>query len=319
VPSYLIDGSGVHEVEPSRDVLETAHGRGDFYWLDLHGLTDEQIDVLGEVYGFHPLSLDDARHFGQRPKLDPYDGYVFLVAYGSAPDQDQLVEVHCFYSERFLVTVRRDPCPAFAEARDRHARRPTAPTDPPRALYKVVDGLVDSFFPALSHLDEFIDAIEEGVLASPTEEQMRRVFEAKRRLVGLRRVIDPQRDVMATIANGVAEIPGADVETERLFRDVYDHLIRLTDAIDSFRDLLTSLMDVYLSTVSNRLNGVMKQLTVIATIFLPLTFVTGFFGQNFGWMVDHVGSLWTFVVLGVGTQLIVLGFLLAFFRRREWF
>jgi magnesium transporter len=148
---------------------------------------------------------------------------------------------------------------------------------------------------------------------------MRRVFEAKRRLVGLRRVIDPQRDVMATIANGVAEIPGADVETERLFRDVYDHLIRLTDAIDSFRDLLTSLMDVYLSTVSNRLNGVMKQLTVIATIFLPLTFVTGFFGQNFGWMVDHVGSLWTFVLLGIGTQLLVLGFLLAFFRRREWF
>jgi magnesium transporter len=319
VASYLIDESGVEQVEIDRSVLTAAAARSDFYWLDLYGPTDDQIDELGELYRFHPLSLDDAKHFGQRPKLDPYDDYVFLVVYGAAPDEDELVEVHFFYSERFLVTVRRDACPAFAEARERHVRRPDVQTDPPHMLYRVVDGLVDSFFPALSHLDEFIDAIEEGVLARPTEDQMRRVFEAKRRLVRLRRIVDPQRDTMATIANGVADLPGADVETERLFRDVYDHLIRLTDAIDSFRDLLTSLMDVYLSTVSNRLNGVMKQLTVIATIFLPLTFVTGFFGQNFGWMVDHIGSLWTFVVLGVGSQLVALAFLLAFFRRRSWF
>ena len=317
--SYVIGVDGVSDFTPDRPSIEALRSRTDFYWLDLHGPTANEIDVLAEAFGFHPLSIEDAKHFGQRPKLDPYDEYVFLVVYGAAPDADQLVEVHCFFSQRYLVTVRRDPSPAFSEARERASRRPDVVMDPTRILYRVVDSLVDSFFPALSHLDDFIDAIEEGVLASPSEEQMKRVFEAKRRLVALRRVVDPQRDLMATVANGVADLPGSDVETERLFRDVYDHLIRLTDAIDSFRDLLTSLMDVYLSTVSNRLNGVMKQLTVIATIFLPLTFITGFWGQNFDWMVDHVGGLWQFLALGIGTQLAAIAFLLGFFRKLGWF
>lgn len=319
VNGHLIGSDGVEPFELSRDSLEELERRRTFYWLDLHGPTDQELALLGEVYGFHPLALEDASKFGQRPKLDPYDGYVFLVVYGAAPDRDDLVEVHSFYSERYLITVRRDSCPAFADARERQARRRDDRPQPARVLYRVVDGLVDSFFPLLSDLDDFIDAVEQGVLEKPTEEQMRRVFETKRRLVRLRKVVDPQRDLMATIANGVAELPGADAESERLFRDVYDHLIRLNDAIDSFRDILTSLMDVYLSTVSNRLNSVMKQLTVIATIFLPLTFITGFFGQNFGWMVDHISALWAFLVFGLGILVLAVVGLLAMFRRRGWF
>ena len=119
----------------------------------------------------------------------------------------------------------------------------------------MIDGLVDSFFPILSDLDDFIDAVERGVLERPSEEQVRRIFQAKRRLTALRRVIVPERDVIAGVANGVAELPGVDLEHERLFQDVYDHLIRLVDALDSYRDLLTSLMDLYLSTVSNRLTA----------------------------------------------------------------
>jgi magnesium transporter len=117
----------------------------------------------------------------------------------------------------------------------------------------------------------------------------------------------------------VETLPGLTPDDERYFRDVYDHLIRISDLIDSYRDLLTSSMDVYLSTVSNRLNSVMKQLTIIATIFLPLSWLTGFFGQNFGWMVRHIGAWETFVVLGVGTELVAIALLLAFFRRRGWF
>ena len=257
--------------------------------------------------------------FGQRPKLEAYDHYVFLVVFGAVHDEDNLVEVHCFYSTDFLVTVRRDSSPAFADARERASRRPERDIDPARALYRVIDGLVDSFFPILSDLDDFVDAVERGVLERPSEEQVRRIFQTKRRLTALRRVIVPERDVIASVANGVAELPGVDLEHERLFRDVYDHLIRLVDALDSYRDLLTSLMDLYLSTVSNRLNGVMKQLTLIATIFLPLTFITGFFGQNFGWMVSHVIGLPSFLLLGVGTQLIAFGILFVYFRRRGWF
>ncbi len=317
---YLIDEGGVRDVEPGAELFEELAGRRrSFFWLDLHGPTKEQVHLLGEAFGFHPLSIEDAIAFGQRPKLEVYDDYVFLVVFGAVHDEDSLVEVHCFYSEDFLVTVRRDSCPAFAAARERAIRRPDTGNDPARALYRVIDGLVDSFFPVLSDLDDFVDAVERDVLERPSEEQVRRIFHAKRRLGALRRVIVPERDVIASVANGVTGLPGVESEHERLFRDVYDHLIRLVDALDGYRDLLTGLMDVYVSSVSNRLNGVMKQLTLIATVFLPLTFITGFFGQNFGWLVQNVAGLPSFLWLGIGTQLVTFAILFFYFRRQGWF
>jgi magnesium transporter len=319
VPSYLVDAAGVEPFTVDRVSLERAAAREAFFWLDLHGASTDEIALVGEVFGFHPLALEDATHFGQRAKLDEYEGHVLLVAFGAAPDEDNLVEVHCFYSERCLVTVRRDACPAFQEARERQARWRQDFGAPALVLHRLVDGLVDSFFPLLSDYDDFIDAVEEGIFQRPSEEQIRRVFLAKRRLVALRKAIGPMRDVMAGVASGVADLPGLTREAERSFRDVYDHLIRLSDMIDSYRDLLTGITDVYLSTVSNRLNVVMKQLAVIATIFLPLSFITGFFGQNFGWMVRNVGSLAAFIGLGIGIQLAALAALILFFKRRAWF
>ncbi len=318
VPAHLIDSRGSGDVEPDRSVLEMLRSRTDFYWLDLHGAAPELVHELGEVYGFHPLAIEDAVHFGQRPKIEEYDDFVFVVVFGAAPDEDDLVEIHCFFSERFLVTVRRDHCPAFAEARDRQARRPQELDDPVFVLHRLVDGLVDSFFPLLADIDELIDALEDAIAAGPDDEQVRRISRVKRRLVALRRVIAPQRDLAASIANGTIVLPGSGPETQRSFRDVYDHLIRLTDQLDSYRDVITGVMDVYLSTVSNRLNRIMKQLTLIATIFLPLTFVTGFFGQNFSWMVETVGGEAAFWVLGVGLPVAVVVGLLTLFRHRRW-
>jgi magnesium transporter len=319
VSAYLIDGSGAEDVDIDRELLERLRGDTRFWWLDLRGPTDEELALLGEVLGFHPLAIEDATSFGQRPKLEDFDDFVFLVVYGASHDEDDLVEVHCFYSERFLVTVRRDHCPAFADARERHERRPDRLQEPALALYHLVDGLVDSFFPLLTTFDEFIDAVEEAIFTRPDEEQLRRIFLMKRRLVGLRRVVAPQRDLVANLASGLVELPGQTPESQRSFRDVYDHLIRLTDTIDAYRDLLTGTSDAYLSTVSNRLNDVTKQLALIATIFLPLTFVTGFFGQNFRWMVDAIGGEADFWVLGLGIQVLAVGALLVFFKRRRWF
>jgi len=140
----------------------------------------------------------------------------------------------------------------------------------------------------------------------------------KRLLVGMRKAVTPQRDAFASLG-GLTHLPGLAEGDEHYFRDVYDHLIRISDLIDSYRDLLSSAMDVYLSTVSNRLNGVTKQLAVIATIFLPLAWLTGFFGQNFGYLVRSIGGWEAFVGLGVGTELVALAILLALFRRRGWF
>ena len=141
----------------------------------------------------------------------------------------------------------------------------------------------------------------------------------KRLLVGMRKAVTPQRDTFASLMGRIAQLPGLGDEDERYFRDVYDHLIRISDLIDSYRDLLTGAMDVYLSTVSNRLNSVMKQLTVIATIFLPLTFLTGFFGQNFGWLVRHISTWEAFVGYGVGSMLLSAGLLFWWFRRSGFF
>jgi magnesium transporter len=148
---------------------------------------------------------------------------------------------------------------------------------------------------------------------------LQEIFQMKRLLVGMRKAVTPERDMFASLMGGVAELPGMTREDERYFRDIYDHLIRISDLIDTYRDLLTSSMDVFLSTVSNRLNIVMKQLAVIATIFLPLTFITGFFGQNFGWMVDHIASWPAFVGLDIGIEIVAITVLMAFFKRRGWF
>jgi magnesium transporter len=243
---------------------------------------------------------------------------VFIVVYGAVQDQDRLVEVHCFYSERFLVTVHRDDAPAFTAFRRRYEKRKGPVERPSLLLYRLIDALVDSFFPILAEFDDRIDELEDSIFARASDEELQEIFAMKRILVGMRKAVSPQRDAFARLSGGFAELPGFTADDERYFRDVYDHLIRISDLIDSYRDLLTGAMDVYLSTVSNRLNDVMKKLTVIATIFLPLAWVTGFFGQNFGWLVRNVGSWQAFAILGIGTEVVLIASMLYLFKRRSW-
>jgi magnesium transporter len=316
---HVVHEEQVGEMHLSRESAERLLASESFFWIDLHQPTESDFAVLRDVFQFHPLALEDSEHFGQRAKLDDYDDYVFLVVYGAVPDEDRLVEVHCFYSERFLITVHRDDAPAFTEVRRRYQKRKEALDHPPLLLYRIIDALVDSFFPILADFDDRIDELENQTFLHASDEQLQEIFAMKRLLVGMRKAVTPQRDMFASLMGGVAELPGMTQEDERYFRDIYDHLIRISDLIDTYRDLLTSSMDVFLSTVSNRLNVVMKQLAVIATIFLPLTFITGFFGQNFGWMVRHIGGWPVFFGLGIGLEIATVVFLMTFFRRRGWF
>jgi magnesium transporter len=178
---------------------------------------------------------------------------------------------------------------------------------------------VDSFFPILADFDDRIDELENQTFLNASDEQLQQIFAMKRLLVGMRKAVTPQRDMFASLLGGVAELPGMTSEDERYFRDIYDHLIRISDLIDTCRDLLTSSMDVFLSTVSNRLNIVMKQLAIIATVFLPLTFITGFFGQNFGFMIRNITGWPAFLWLGIGTEIVTVVILVAYFKRRGWF
>jgi magnesium transporter len=311
------DGKG--KVDFSRETVERLLASGEFFWVDLYRPEAADFEILRDVFEFHPLAVQDSEHFDQRAKVDDYEDFVFIVAYGAAPDRDRLVEVHCFYSGRFLVTVHRDDCPAFAELRGRYDQLHEPTRRPSLLLYRVVDGLINSFFPILSVFDDRIDELETEIFLRAGEEQLQEIFQMKRLLVGMRKAVTPQRDAFASLTGRMGELPGFDRGDEHYFRDIYDHLIRISDLIDSYRDLLSSAMDVYLSTVSNRVNAVMKQLTIIATIFLPLTFITGFFGQNFGWLTGHIQHWGAFVGLGLGIELLALVLLFGFFKRRGWF
>jgi len=303
--------------------LDELIARDEFFWLDLVDPADEQLDGLAQRFGWHPLALEDMQHFRQRPKLDRYAEQMLIVFYGAhatkalADETPRLVEVHLMVSGNWVVTVRRGRCEELDELRRRIAADPSR--DEELVVYKICDVLTDSFFPVLERIDDAIDELEDAIVLKPTDEQLQQVFQLKRKLVALRRVITPQRDLAARTISEIDDLPGLAHGSRDYFRDVYDHLIRVSDLVDSYRDLLTGAMDVYLSTVSNRLNQVMKQLTLVATVFLPITALTGFFGQNFGWLVLHVRSLWAFLVFGVGGALLSVVLLYAWFRRQRFF
>ena len=317
VTGYLIakDGSAIASADGQtmRHLLD----KGELLWLDLYQPDANELGLLASVFGIHRLAVEDAEQFGQRPKLEDYDDFTQVIAYGVEDAGRSLVEVHCFYSEHYLVTVRHGDCAAFAEVRARLPHRPK-PISRLLLLHHILDELTDGFFPVLSAFDDRIDQLQDEIFDKPTDEQLSELFTTKRWLISVRKVVTPQRDLVASLVSGVTDLPGMTREIERYFRDLYDHLIRISDLVDSYRDLLTGSMDAYLSTVSNRLNVVMKQLTVIATVFLPLSFITGFFGQNFGWMVQRIGGLPAFLGLGLGGELAIVAGMLVLFRRRGW-
>ncbi|HEX4186903.1 MAG TPA: magnesium/cobalt transporter CorA [Solirubrobacteraceae bacterium] len=306
-----------------KELLASDH----FFWLDLTAPTADDIESLRALFGFHPLALEDAREFGQRPKLDSYGDYTFLVFYGARDVEDPaaassavggfLREVQLFVSGKYVVTLHRDELPALDEQRAKLAG--VVLHSEQFLLYRVFDALTDSFFPLLARMDDQIDELEDAVLAGPTDEQLQRLFGMKRELVAMRKVVTPQRDLFARSIDELAELPGLQLDERDYFRDVYDHLIRISDLIDSYRDLLSNTTDLYLSTVGNRQNEVMKQLAIVGTIFLPLSFITGFFGMNFTWLVAKaISPTWTFFVLGIGSMLVTCVALVLFFKRKGW-
>jgi magnesium transporter len=300
----------------TRPNIERALKEDDLLWLDLEDTGPDTIALLREVFKLHPLAIEDAQEFNQRPKIEDYDDFVSLVAYGAQGLDQPLAEVHAFYAEHFLVTVHRDPVPAIGHACTTLTRVPT--TRRLLALYRLLDALVDSMFPFLASLDDRIDDLQDEIFVKPKQEQLSGLFALKRQLVDMRKLVTPQRDMVSTLLTGVVPIIGMTSDTERYIRDLYDHLIRISDLVDSYRDLLGGSLEAYMSMVSNRLNDQMKQLTIIATVFLPLSFLTGFFGQNLGWLVNHIGSLTAFLIFGVGTEVAAVIGLLVLFKKRGW-
>jgi magnesium transporter len=292
-----------------------------FFWLDIDTPTPDELDKLGELLHLHPLTVQDVSTFSERPKREHYDGYVSLVIYGvdadTKPGDSLLREVHLLISGDYVVTLHPHP---FAVLDQVHQWVTQEGVHGEQALiYRILDGVLGTYVPVLTRIDDEIDEIEEAVIASPSEDSLRRIFALKRDLIGMRRVVTPMRDFFARDAEEITHLPGMEQDQSLYFRDLYDSLVRTSDLVDSYRDLLSGAADLYLSTVANRQGEVGKQLAMIATIFLPLSFLTGFFGQNFAFLTNHIqDSTWSFFVLGLGLLVVSIVILIVFFRRKGW-
>jgi len=321
--SHLIDARGT--VEPNVDPkgIESRLRDGVFLWLDIDSPTEADFELLRDAFDLHPLALEDSRKFGQRPKIEDYDDFMLLVVFGATDDADRRtglapIEVHCFYSSHWLITVHKGECPVFAELRNRTHRHLQKYEEGLGILYLVVDELVDSFLPKLSDLDDDIDQLEDTILTDPQPAALQQAITMKRQLVQLRKIVHPQRDMFAALLSGRYELPGMTEEYERYYRDIYDHLIRVAEQLDDYRDLASGVTDLYQSTVGNKMNLTMKQLGWVATFFLPLSFLTGFFGQNFNLLVGtFLIPHWTFWVLGIGLDLAAFAAVLLWYVNRE--
>ena len=324
------------------DLTAAAAGQEPF-WLDLSGVSAEHADWLEHVFGLHPLVVEDAQQFDERPKLDQFDDYIAVVVYGArthasldllaqpadvpgrggtdAADVsplDALSEVHCIVSARYIITVHRGDCPAIVDAARRVSANNSLAVGPAAVFYQVADALTDSLFPVLTELDDGLDAIQAEIIRAPRSRQLTELSTYRAALIPLHKVLTSQEDVFATLASGKVRVPGAGDDQLPYLRDVHDHIKKLSDMADSFRALIGGAAAAYSSGVSNQLNVVMKQLAVISTVFLPLTFLTGFFGQNFGALVGHIETWQEFVIYGVGTEVVALILLFVLFWRRGW-
>jgi magnesium transporter len=278
------------------DAIRALHEREEFFWLDLDSPSDADLDGLGKLLGIPDLAVEDSKEFGQRPKLDDYGERVLIVFYG-AHDSD-LVEVHVHVSGQEVVTIRRAPCAHLWEARERAA---TARVRTEQDLvYRVLDALADSLRALADRYAAEVDHLEEVAFERPKPADRRRMSELRSDLFRLQQIVIPQREMLARGGELIENLPGLERDVARHpFRDVHDDLVVTATEIDYLRELLSEAVNVLINQMAGRL-------TIVATIFLPLTFATGFFGMNFGWLVDHISSAESFLVLGVGGMILPL-------------
>ena len=313
------DGSHIVDCHP-REVAQLL-AEGGPLWVDIDSTVRSQHALLEKVFQFHPLAIEDTLNPNSRVKLEEYSGFLFIIIRGVGlaletedPYDLETKDLYCFLGPRFLVTVHAGPMPAVDKVSDSLRRSPELLSrGVERVLHSVLDEVIDSFFPMMQTIDEFIDGLEERVFADFDVSAVHDIFTVKRLVLSLRRYLQPSREVLNVLTNRPSALLSPDVQL--YFRDIYDHVLRINDGLDTYRELLASTMDSYLSQVSNRLATSTKGLSVVATMSLPFVVVSGMWGMNFA----HIPlSQWRygFWVLLVG-QLVLGCSLLYFLRRRK--
>jgi magnesium transporter len=287
------------DLEPDKIAHERELDR--FFWLDLESPSDEELERTGKLLGLHPVALEDTREWEQRPKVDTYSNHLLLVFY-SARLSDQgaarPLEVHVYVSGSFILTVRRASCTVLANLHEELEKEPIK--DEGYLVYRILDTLTDAWFPVIEGVERRIDALEDAVLLHARREQLPTIYRLRQDVRELWRLGQAQREVFRQASEAIESLAGLSQGTHAWFRDVTDHLTQVAGELSRQNDDLVSLTGTYFNANADRLNAVATRLTVVGTIFVVATIVTGFFGQNFGWLVRHLNSESDFLVFGVG-------------------
>jgi magnesium transporter len=294
---------------------------GAFVWFDVVAPDASDLALIQEEFGLHPLSIEDAVKAHQRSKIESYETYWFIAVHPVTLKEDRLVthEIAIFAAKHFLITVRANPAFPIDEIARRWQHQPPALARNTGALlYAILDTVVDGYWPATERLEERIEE-QQGDLfetTARTRSALLDIFETKKDVQRLRKAVGPIREIAAAIMRNDLEI--VEPPEQPYFRDIYDHAVRAAESADFVQDISNSALEVHLGITANQQNEVAKQLTLIATIFLPLTFLTGFFGQNFGFLVNRIQGEAAFWWLGIVLELAALLALVIYFQRRRW-
>jgi len=309
----------IEEVFPYRDSTNVT-------WINIEGLQDvDLIEKLGRHFGFHPLALEDVLNCGQRPKLEDYGSHHFLVMKSllRAAEKLTIEQISFFLGGSYVITLQEVPGDSFEAVRERirQGKGQMRRMGSDYLLYALVDALVDEFFPVLEAYGERVEELEDEVVARPEPATLNEIHRIKRELLLLRKTAFPEREVINSLQREEAHLIRP--ETRVFLRDCYDHTIQVIDMVETYRDLASGLLEVYLSSISNRLNEVMKVLTIISTIFIPLSFIAGVYGMNFNPQSSPMNMPelnWYYgYPMALGLMAVLAGALVIYFRRKGWF
>jgi magnesium transporter len=305
------------------DIQSSLNNENGFLWVSIEQATDEELlSVLRDVFHFHPLAIEDCQSSGyQTPKVDDFEDYLFLIvnAIAASEDYKDLItrELNIFLGKNYLVTCYTDssmPPVEYVLNRIRKDER-LWKNGPDFLCHAIIDFLVDGYMPLLDNMDEEVENLEDDVLASPNPATLQRLIFLKHNIMSLRKVISPLREVVNRLSRD--DFPQIDEQSKIYYRDIYDHLVRIQDLNESIRDIVSGAMDIYLNSTSLRLNAIMKALTIVSTIFLPLTFLAGVYGMNFHFMPELTWKLGYPILWFV--FLLIVAVMLGFFKKRDWF
>jgi len=290
-------------------------------WINIDGIDEIPIiEKIGKAYDLHPLILEDIVTAGQRPKFDMYEKYAYIVlkmlTYNYANHAVESEQISIVFGPNFVISFQEDVGDIFDPIRDRirFAKGKVRKMGADYLAYSLIDAIVDGYFGILEKIGERIEGLEDELIERPTESLLRQIHTLKREMMSLRRSVWPLRELISAMQRD--ESPLICSQTRIYLRDVYDHTIQIIDAIEGFRDIVAGMLDIYLSSISNRTNAIMKVLTMIATIFIPLTFVAGVYGMNFKNMPE-IESRWGYPAVLL-LMAAIAGVMIIYFRRRKW-